>query len=302
MSIKPNIYQTLRPGPIVELRGYVADCGLRGRLYACLDYFGPTGTSRDAVAEAMIALALQQKQLSPGQAIIEASSGAFAMALSLAGLTAGHPVTIVMPEDAPALLQERLLRLGAKILHSPARGGMAGSRALAQKTAAENGWYYTDWLANDNNPEYHRRVTGPSIVRSIAKEGASLVDGVTISVGSGGTITGVGETIKAWTSDVRVVAVEPFECQVLGEGFRGSHGIPEMGFGLVPDNYNSYAVDNIAAVSTADAIRAAQRVLRTDAIPAAPCAGAALHAAAQLLANDTCRSVLAVFSARQNIL
>ena len=107
-------------------------------------------------------------------------SGPFATALTLAGLTAGHPVVLVMPEDAPALRQENLLRLGAQIQHSPARSGLAGARAMAAQTAAANGWYYTDWLANDNNPEYHRRVTGPAILQNIAREGASLVDAITV--------------------------------------------------------------------------------------------------------------------------
>ena len=128
------------------------------------------------------------------------------------------------------------------------------------------------------------------------------MDAITVGVGSAGTVTGVGETIKAWTNDVRIVAVEPFECQALTGGVTGPHNIPDIGFGLVPGNYNSYVVDNIAAVTTADAVRAAQRVLRTDAIPASPSAGAALHAAARLIANGKSRSALAVFSARQNIL
>ena len=302
MPIYPNFYQTLTPCPIVELRGYAAANGLKGRLFAYLDFNGPTGTARDGLAEGMLALAIEQKKLAPGQPIIEAVSGPFATALTLAGLTAGHPVVLVMPEDAPALRQENLLRLGAQIQHSPARSGLAGARAMAAQTAAANGWYYMDWLANDDNPEYHRRVTGPAIVQSIAREGKSAVDAIVIGVGSGGTITGVGETVKAWTNDVRIVAVEPYESQALSSGLTGSHGIPDIGFGLVPGNYNSYVVDNIAAVTTADAVRAAQRVLRTDAIPASPSAGAALHAAAQLIANGKSRSALAVFSARQNIL
>lgn len=106
MAIYPNIYQTLVPCPIVELRGYLAACGLKGRLYAYLDYNGPTGTSRDSVAEGMLALAAEKHKLLPGQPIIEAASGSFAMALALAGRTAGHPVVLTMPEDAPALRQE----------------------------------------------------------------------------------------------------------------------------------------------------------------------------------------------------
>ena len=299
MPIYPNFYQTLSACPIVELRGYAAACGLKGRLYAYLDFAGPTGTARDGLAEGMLALAIEKKKLNTGQPIIEAASGPFAAALTLAGLTAGHPVVLVMPEDAPALRQETLLRLGAQIRHSPARSGVNGARRLAAQTAAANGWYYMDWLANDDNPEYHRRVTGPAIVQNIAREGRSAVDAIVIGVGSGGTVTGVGETIKAWTNDVRIVAVEPYESQPLAGGFVGNHGIPEIGFGFVPKNFNAYVVDNVAAVSTIDATRTAQRVLRTDAIPASPSAGAALHAAAQLLANGTSRSVLAVFSGRQ---
>ena len=150
MPIYPNFYQTLSACPIVELRGYAAACGLKGHLYAYLDFNGPTGTARDGLAEGMLALAIEKKQLAPGQPIIEAASGPFATALTLASLTAGHPIVLVMPEDAPALRQEYLLRLGAQIRHSPARSGLAGARALAAQTAAANGWYYMNWLYYDD--------------------------------------------------------------------------------------------------------------------------------------------------------
>ena len=152
MPIYPNIYQTLLPGPIVELRGYLAACGLRGRLYAYLNYNGPTGTARDELAEGMLALALARGALTPGQPIVEAVSGPFATALTLAGQTAGHPVTLVMPEDAPAMRQESLLRLGAQIIHTPAQAGLAGARALAKATATEKGWYYMDWQPHLSPP------------------------------------------------------------------------------------------------------------------------------------------------------
>ena len=302
MPIYPNIYQTLLPGPIVELRGYLAACGLRGRLYAYLNYNGPTGTARDELAEGMLALALERGALTPGQTIVEAVSGPFATALTLAGQTAGHPVVLVMPEDAPAMRQESLLRLGAQILHTPAQAGPAGARAGAEAKAAQTGWFHLDWLRKDENPPPSPRVPAPARARATVISSSRPPNCIVIGVGSGGTITGVGETVKAWTNDVRIVAVEPYESQALSSGLTGSHGIPDIGFGLVPGNYNSYVVDNIAAVTTADAVRAAQRVLRTDAIPASPSAGAALHAAAQLIANGKSRSALAVFSARQNIL
>lgn len=301
MALYSNFYQSLQPCPIVELRGYTAARGLGGRIYAYLDFNGPTGTSRDALAEGMLALAAERHGLAGGQTIIEAASGAFAFALALAGLTAGHPVCLVMPEDAPAMRQESLLRLGAQIMLSPARAGLAGARAMAKNTAEEKGWYYMNWLANDDNPEYHRRVTGPAIARAIAGEGKSLVDCVVAGVGSAGTITGVGEAVKAWTNDVRIVAAEPYESQVLSGGFAGRHSIPEIGFGLVPENYNAYVVDNIIAVASTDAARAARQVLRTDAIPASASSGAALYAAARLIAAGKSRAALAIFSGRQSL-
>ena len=287
MPIYPNFYQTLSACPIVELRGYAAACGLKGRLYAYLDFAGPTGTARDGLAEGMLALAIEKKKLISGQPIIEAASGPFAAALTLAGLTAGHPVVLVMPEDAPALRQETLLRLGAQIRHSPARSGVNGARRLAAQTAAANG------------KEYHRRVTGPAIVQSIAREGKSAVDAIVIGVGSGGTVTGVGETIKAWTNDVRIAAVEPYESQALGGGLTGPHGISDLGYGFVPENFNAYVVDNVVAVNTTDAQRAAQKVLRTDAIPASVASGAVLQAAAQLIHVGASRSALAILPGRQ---
>lgn len=102
MPVYPNFYQTLLPCPIVELRGYAAACGLQGKLYAYLDFGGPTGTSRDALAEGMLALAAEKGRLAPGQPVVEASSGAFGMALALAGLTAGHPVWLAMPGGCTA--------------------------------------------------------------------------------------------------------------------------------------------------------------------------------------------------------
>ena len=105
MPIYSNFYQTLTTAcPIVELRGYAAACGLKGHLYAYLDFNGPTGTARDGLAEGMLALAIEKKQLAPGQPIIEAASGPFATALTLASLTAGHPIVIAMPEDAPVTI------------------------------------------------------------------------------------------------------------------------------------------------------------------------------------------------------
>ena len=282
MPIYPNFYQTLTPCPVVELRGYAAANGLKGRLFAYLDFNGPTGTARDGLAEGMLALAIEQKKLAPGQPIIEAVSGPFATALTLAGLTAGHPVVLVMPEDAPALRQENLLRLGAQIQHSPARSGLAGARAMAAQTAAANGWYYTDWLANDNNPEYHRRVTGPAILQNIAREGASLVDAITVGVGSAGTVTGVGKYLKSKNPDVKVVAVEPASSPVLSKGTAGAHKIQGIGAGFVPDVLDTKVYDEIIAVENDDAFATGRLIGHKEGVLVGISSGAAVWAALQL--------------------
>ena len=297
MAILQSYYQDVYRSPVVRLSGYSGRHELASSILAYLDFGGATGTCKDGVAETMLAFATERGTLQPGMPVVEASSGSFGAALAVSCATTGHPCILVVPSSLPLSRRQHLQNLGARIVVC----GSGGRRALeqvAKDTAARYNGYFTNYFANDDNPEYHRRVTGPQIL----KAAGDAIDAVVIGVGSGGTITGVGETVKAWTNDVRIVAVEPYESQALSGGLTGPHGIPDIGFGLVPGNYNAYVVDNIAAVTTADAARAAQRVLRTDAIPASPSAGAALHAAAQLIANGTSRSALAVFSGRQSIL
>lgn len=299
-EIVKNYYQTLYHCPIVELAGYVRAAKLPGRLYAYLDFGGPTGSAKDGLAEGMLALAAEKGTLRAGQTVVEAGSGTFAAALTIAARAAGHPVVLVVPESLSAQRQTFLRQLGAKLEYSGALYGRAGAEKQARAAAQRLDGYYLNHFANDDNPEYHRRVTGPAITEAIRREGASLVDAVVVGVGSAGTITGVGEVVKAWTNDVRIVAVEPYECQAIGGGFLGRHRIPGLGVGFVPENYNPYVVDTVVAVTSGDAAEAARAVLRTDAVPACASAGAALAAARQLLENGTSKAALCVFSGRQS--
>ncbi len=299
-GILKSYYHTLYDCPIVELSGYVRACKLPGRLYAYLDFGGATGTAKDGLAAGMLALAAEQKLLLPGQTVIEAGSGSFAAALTLAARNAGHPVVLVVPESLTDKRKNELKTLGAKLEYSGTLYGRKGAEQLARQLARKLDGYYVDYFANDLNPEYHRRATGPAIVKAIYRENApSLVDAVVVGVGSGGTITGVGETVRAWTNDVKMVAVEPYECQAIGRGFLGKHQIPGLGAGFVPENYNPYVVDRVAAVTSADAARAAHDVLRTDGIPACASAGAALAAARQLMEKGGSKAALCVFSGRK---
>ena len=299
MAILQHYYQSLYDCPVVELSGYRARYALGGPIYAYLDFGGATGTAKDGLAEGMLAMAVQQGKLASGQTVVEAGSSSFAAALTLAARAAGHPVVLAVPESLSAQRQTALKALGAKLVFSGSLYGRGGAEKLAAETAEKLGGYYMDFFRSDNNPEYHRRVTGPAVVRAIDGREKSLVDAVVVGVGSGGTITGVGETVKAWTNDVRMVAVEPYESQAIGGGFVGRHSIPGIGAGFVPENYNPYVVDLVAAVSSGDAAAAARDVLLADGIPACVSAGAVLCAARRMLEKGQSRAALCVFSGRQ---
>lgn len=230
-GINETYYQQLTRCPVVALGGYAAKHGLPGKLYACLLFDGPTGTGKDALATAMIRLATQRGELKAGQPIVETGCGAFAAALAIAAGRSGHPLTLVVP---PALEPERerfLQGLGARLRPCYERpSGQEGMDILARRMAQEQGAYYMNYLASEDNPEYHRRITGPAILK--ATHGGEDIDTIVAGVGSGGTVTGVGEHVKAWTNHIRMVAVEPYESQAIGGGFIGRHGIPGLGAGF----------------------------------------------------------------------
>lgn len=299
MPAYKNIYQYLYSCPVVELSGYTARLGLSGRIYAYLDFGGPTGTAKDGLAEGMLSLLSKKGRLQKGQPVIEADSGPFAAALCIAARRSGHPVTLVVPPTLDGQRQQFLQQLGAKLVFSMdgLKGGREAVWEQCRKLAEEQGAYFIDQFNNDNNPDYHRRLTGPSILK--ATNNGDAIDAIVAGVGTGGTITGVGEYIKAWTNHIRMVAVEPYECQAIGGGFLSRHGIPGIGFGFVPQNYNPYVVDVLMAVPTGEALGAAREVLCTDAIPAGPSAGAALFAARQLLEQGRSKSALCIFASRR---
>ena len=151
----------------------------------------------------------------------------------------------------------------------------------AEEAVRQTGGYFLNYFDNDLNAEFHRRITGPNIARATG----GALDAIVVGVGSGGTISGVGEYIKAWYPDVKIIAVEPYESQAIGGGYVGRHSIPGLGAGFVPENYNPHIVDAVMAVPSKTANVTAREVLETDAVPASPSAGAVLAAAHQLMAE-----------------
>ncbi len=274
-----NIYSTLYERPLVELLGYTARKQLQGELLAYLNYGGSTSSAKDALAEGMLALAVEKGLLQPRQPVVEASSGTFAVALTIAALRSGHPVYLVMQGTVQPERQRYFAELGAHVVVTNYVYGRSGATQKAKDLCREKGGYFVNYFANDDNPEFHRRVTGPAILKALDAE----VDSVVVGVGSGGTLTGVGEYLKAWAGNVWVAAVQPFECQNLTGGYTGKHGIAGLGCGFLPDNYNPYIVDEVISVSTGEAKKTAHEVLLSDAVPASVSCGAVLCAAAQVL-------------------
>lgn len=295
MAVLNNFYQALYTCPIVRLTGYARALGLSAAPLAYLDFGGPTGTSKDGLAESMLALAVQRGDLAAGMPVTDVACGNFAAALTIAAQASEHPVYLTAPRDFPVQRQEQLEALGAKLLFSGELQGWPGAAQLAKETAQLENGYFVDHLSNDDNPEYHRRITGQRILEQIESCG---IDAIVAGVGSGGTISGVGEAVKAWHNEVRMVAVEPYESQALSGGFVGSHSIPGIGLGFVPDNYNPYIVDRVIAVPSGQAVRTARQVLQTDGVPASPSAGAVLCAARQLLETNQSKQPLCIFSGR----
>lgn len=294
MAILQSYYHDVYRSPVVRLDGYSSRHGLSTSLLAYLDFGGATGTAKDGLAETMLAFATERGTLQPGMPVVEASSGSFGAALAVSCATTGHPCILVVPSTLPISRRQHLQDLGAKIVVC-STGGRKAMNQVAQDTAQRYSGYFTNYFSNDDNPEYHRRVTGPQIL----KHAGNAIDAIVVGVGSGGTITGVAEYIKAWNSLIRIVAVEPSECAAISGGFVGHHGIAGIGPGFVPDNYNPYVVDTVLTVTTGDAERAAREVLLFDGVPACTSAGATLSAALQLIAIGKAQRPLCLFSGRR---
>lgn len=268
-------------GALIQLPGLAAHFSLPAELLCFANFSGPTGSFKDSLAEGMIRMAEQNGVLAPAAPVFGSGAGGFAAALTLAGYRTGHPVTLCVGAGVLPARSRLLGELGAKLVLCPSTGGQGGLDRRAARLAAERGGWFADYYGDDLNPEFHRRVTGPAILKATGEK----LDFVVAAVGSGGTVSGVGEYIKAWTNGIRIIAVEPCESQVLSGGFAGPHGLEGIGCGFVPDNYNPYIVDRVLPVSTGDGREAARQALLCDGLPLSDTAGAALAAALQLAAD-----------------
>ena len=265
--------------PLLELARLARAEGLEARLLAKLECFNPAGSVKDRVARAMIGDGEARGLLKPGGTIIEPTSGNTGIGLAAVAAARGYRVIIVMPDTMSVERRRLMAAYGAELVLTPGAQGMAGAIQRAEELAREiPGSFLPGQFANPANPAAHRASTGPEIWADT--EGR--VDVFVAGVGTGGTITGVGEYLKSQNPGLRVVAVEPASSPVLSQGRAGKHGIQGIGAGFVPQALNTAVYDEILPVEDGDAFDAARRLGRTEGVLAGISSGAALWAALRI--------------------
>ena len=271
--------QLIGKTPLLELVHIERSEGLEAKLLAKLEYFNPAGSVKDRIAKAMIDDAEAKGLLKPGSVIIEPTSGNTGIGLASVAAARGYRIIIVMPETMSVERRQLMKAYGAELVLTEGAKGMKGAIAKADELAAEiPDSFIPGQFVNPANPAVHRATTGPEIWEDT--DGA--VDIFVAGVGTGGTVTGVGEYLKEKDPSVKVVAVEPAGSPVLSKGVAGSHKIQGIGAGFVPDVLNTGVYDEIIAVENEDAFAAGRRIGKEEGVLVGISSGAALHAAIEL--------------------
>ena len=276
VKIYKNAEELIGKTPLVSLGNYSQSEGLSTPLLAKLEYFNPAGSAKDRVAKQMIDDAEHRGLLTPDSVIIEPTSGNTGIGLALVAAVRGYRTIIVMPET---MSEERKLLMkayGAELVLTDGAGGMTASIAKARELAKEiPGAFIPGQFDNLANPEAHRLTTGPEIFEDTDGE----VDIFVAGVGTGGTLSGVGEYLKSKKPDVRIIAVEPADSPVLSGGKAGPHGLQGIGAGFIPGALNRGIYDEVITVTTDEAYAAARKLGHREGIVVGISSGAALHAA-----------------------
>ena len=265
--------------PLLELRNIEKEEGLKATVLAKLEYFNPAGSVKDRIAKAMIDDAESKGLLKPGSVIIEPTSGNTGIGLATVAAARGYRTIIVMPDTRSVERRQLMKAYGAELVLTEGAKGMKGAIAKADELQKEiPGSFIPGQFVNPANPAVHRETTGPEIW----EDTDGKVDIFVAGVGTGGTVTGVGEYLKSRNPDVRVVAVEPAASPVLSKGTAGSHKIQGIGAGFVPDVLNTGVYDEIIPVENEDAFAAGRLVGHKEGVLVGISSGAALWAALQL--------------------
>ena len=262
--------------PLVEVGHIEEKFGFKARILVKLEYFNATGSVKDRVAKAMIEDAEGKGILKPGATIIEPTSGNTGIGLAAIATAKGYRTIIVLPETMSVERRNIIKAYGAEIVLTPGYKGMTGAIAKAEELKNEiKGSMIAGQFVNPANPEAHRRTTGPEIWNDTDGE----VDAFVAGVGTGGTITGVGEYLKSKNDKIEIIAVEPATSPVLSQGKPGPHKIQGIGAGFVPEILNTKIYDSVVPVENDDAFEYAKLISHTEGILVGISAGAVLYAA-----------------------
>lgn len=262
--------------PLVEVGHIEEKFGLKARVLVKLEYFNATGSVKDRVAKAMIEDAEEKGILKPGATIIEPTSGNTGIGLAAIATAKGYRTIIVLPETMSVERRNIIKAYGAEIVLTPGYKGMTGAIAKAEELKNEiEGSMIAGQFVNPANTDAHRRTTGPEIWNDTDGE----VDAFVAGVGTGGTITGVGEYLKSKNDKIEIIAVEPATSPVLSQGKPGPHKIQGIGAGFVPEILNTKIYDSVVPVDNDDAFEYARLISHTEGILVGISAGAALYAA-----------------------
>lgn len=265
--------------PLLELTHIENEFALKARIFAKLEYFNPAGSVKDRIAKAMIDDAEASGKLKPGCVIIEPTSGNTGIGLALVAAARGYKIIIVMPETMSLERRQLMKAYGAELVLTEGSKGMKGAIAKAEELAGQiPDSFIPGQFVNPANPKAHRFHTGPEIWEDMDGD----VDMFIAGVGTGGTITGVGEYLKSKNACVKVVAVEPAASAVLSTGIAGAHKIQGIGAGFVPDVLDISVCDEIFPVSDEDAFATGRRIGKSEGVLVGISSGAAVYAAIEI--------------------
>ncbi len=278
-----NIYtsadQLIGKTPLLELSHIERNLGLKAKILAKLEYFNPAGSVKDRIAKAMIDDAEKSGKLTPDSVIIEPTSGNTGIGLAAVAAARGYRIIIVMPETMSVERRQLMKAYGAELVLTEGAKGMKGAIAKTQALAQEiPNSFIPSQFTNPANPKAHIAATGPEIW----EDTDGKVDIFVAGVGTGGTITGVGEYLKSKNPNVKIVAVEPASSAVLSTGITGPHKIQGIGAGFIPDVLNTGIYDEIIPVSNEDAFETGRLIGRSEGVLVGISSGAAVRAAIQL--------------------
>jgi cysteine synthase A len=282
-EVYPSILDTIGDTPLVGLPRLSAEYGSKATVLAKLEFFNPIGSVKDRIGVAMIDALEQAGRLGPESVLIEPTSGNTGIALAFVAAAKGYRLILVMPESMSMERRKMLALLGAELILTPAEKGMKGAIAMAQELLDRTpGAVSPSQFDNPANPAIHRVTTAEEIWNDTAGE----VDIVISGVGTGGTITGVGQVLKARKPSVRMIAVEPTASAVLSGGPPGPHKIQGLGAGFIPSIVDRSVIDGVEQVTNEEAFDMARKVARVEGVPVGISSGAALVAAFRVAARE----------------